>query len=82
LGGIQWIPGAGGRPGAPWIPLLRKIQKAGKVIQHYIPASELDVHLEHLEPEGIIYYITDCRSEQDARDLMRRAATARRKKLF
>ena len=35
LSGIQWIPGAGSPSVSEWIPLLKRIQKAGK-LQHLI----------------------------------------------
>ena len=82
LGGIQSVPGAGNPHGSYWIPMLKKIQKVGKVIQHFIPAAEIDVHLENLEPEGIIYYIYDCQSEQDARDIMKKVEKSYRRKQF
>lgn len=53
LHGIQWVPGAGKEPIAPWIPMLQRIQKAGKSLWISIDAAELALVLRELAPEGL-----------------------------
>ncbi len=81
LKGIQWVPGAG-KPGAShWIPLLKKIQDAGKLINISTEREEIDVLLEELMPEGVMYH-TWCKSEEDARDLLKKAEKSYKKKIY
>jgi len=55
--GIQWIPGAGAPPkySDQWLPLYKKIQKAGKnLVIDYIEKPESMPHLyNELEPKGL-----------------------------
>lgn len=81
LNGIQWVQGAGQPPVSQWIPVLKKIQDAGKLIQVNIEAQELDVLMDNLKPEGVLYS-TSCPSEQDAKDLIKKAESAYKKKLY
>ncbi len=81
LDGIQWVYGAGQPTASHWIPVLKKIQKAGKLIQVYIEPNDLDALLENLEPEGVMY-VASVKTEQDAKDILKKAETAYRKKLF
>ncbi|MBS7612656.1 hypothetical protein KEJ48_00170 [Candidatus Bathyarchaeota archaeon] len=56
LNGIQWIPGAGNPdPGDNyWIPMYRKIQRAGKLIQlPGIPISKIIPVLDQISPKGV-----------------------------
>lgn len=81
LKGIQWVPGAG-KPGAlHWIPLLKKIQDAGKLIHMSINPGEIDVLLEELRPEGVMY-ATWCESEEDAGDLLKKAEKSYKRKIY
>lgn len=69
LSGIQWIPGAGSPPMSEWIPLLKRIQKAGK-LQHLIcQKAEVRKLLRELEPEGILLD-TICGSVKEADQLI------------
>ena len=69
LSGIQWIPGAGSPPMSEWIPLLKRIQKAGK-LQHLIcQKGEVRKLLRELEPEGILLD-TICESVKEADQLI------------
>ena len=72
LKGIQWVYGAGQPTASHWIPVLKKIQDAGKLVQVLIEPWELDILLKELRPEGIMY-TTWCESEQDAKDLLKKA---------
>ncbi len=69
LSGIQWIPGAGSPPMTEWIPLLKRIQNAGK-LQHLIcQKGEVRKLLRELEPEGILLD-TICGSVKEADQLI------------
>jgi hypothetical protein len=81
LKGIQWVYGAG-QPGAShWISVLKRIQAAGKLIQVAVEPEELDILLNELAPEGVMY-VTGCKTEQDARDLMKKVENSYKRKLF
>lgn len=81
LKGIQWVYGAG-QPGAcHWIPVLKKIQQSGKLIQVAVKPEDLQTLLDELEPEGVMY-CTECKCEQDAKDLIKMAEKSYRKKYF
>ena len=62
LTGIQWIQGAGGGSVLQYIPLLQKIQKAGKLVSAFCEKSELQTLFDELEPEGLHLIVTDCES--------------------
>ena len=81
LNGIQWVSGAGQPSAASWIPVLKKIQNAGKLINIYIEASDLDVLLEEIKPEGVMYYV-GANTEQDAKDLIKKVEHSYKKKLY
>ena len=71
ISGIQWQFGAGNPTASHWIDLLSEIQKAGKVVQVVLQPDELDIMLDKLDPEGMLYVIA-CESDAQARDLMGR----------
>ncbi len=62
LDGIQWIPGAGARPAVEWMPLLQKIQHAGKLVVAYCDPDHVHRFLQELKPEGLML-ITSCENE-------------------
>ena len=66
LTGIQWIQGAGGGSVLQYIPLLRKIQKAGKLVSAFCEKGELERLFDELEPEGMFLIVTDCESVDEA----------------
>lgn len=70
LDGIQWIPGAGAPPVSEWIPLLQRIQSAGKLLQMYCEAWEVERLLAELRPEGLLLSTT-CNSVEEAESLVR-----------
>lgn len=72
LTGIQWVPGAGAPPMSRWIRLLRRIQAGGKLLVIGCEPSEVETLLSELEPEGL-WISTQCASEGQARDLLRKA---------
>jgi hypothetical protein len=53
LDGIQWVPGAGQKPMREWMPVLRRIQDAGKLLQLNIEPEDLLPLCEGLRPEGV-----------------------------
>lgn len=55
---VQWVPIAGSdKPtSGHWIPLLKRIQEAGKALQVYARADEIDLYKEHLKPEGLFLH--------------------------
>jgi hypothetical protein len=54
LRAIQWTPGAGQPPMPYWLPMLRRIQAAGKGLFLYTAPQELDALMDGLRPEGVI----------------------------
>jgi len=70
LDGIQWIPGAGAPPVSEWMPLLKKIQGAGKLLQLYCEKWEVEKLLTELKPEGVLLS-TICTSVEEAETLVR-----------
>ncbi len=72
LGGVQWVYGAGNPTAAHWIPEIKKIQAAGKCVYIEVVPEELEIMLENLSPEGLMYHIV-AESEQEARELLKLA---------
>lgn len=70
LNGIQWVYGAGNPTAAHWIPVLKKIQDAGKLIHITVVPSDIPVLLENLKPEGMLIQLF-CESEEEAKDIVR-----------
>jgi hypothetical protein len=58
LAAIQWVQGYGiDQPILQWVPLIEKIQQAGKsVIVDLVPA-ELDAFMRQVDPAGIMLWI-------------------------
>jgi hypothetical protein len=77
---IQWVPGAGREEILQWVPLIRRIQKAGKAVQVFAAPREIPALLDEVSARGLCI-TTTCASEQEARDLMnlvqRRSAAGR-----
>ncbi len=69
LTGIQWIPGAGSPPMSEWIPLLKKIQGAGKLLYITCEKGEVRRLLKELNPEGLLLETT-CSSIKEADELI------------
>lgn len=53
LNAIQWVFGAGNGRASDWIPVYQRCQAAGKGIQLWAEADELDTLMEALHPEGV-----------------------------
>lgn len=53
LNAIQWVYGDGHGRATDWLPVYQKCQTAGKGIQLFIGADELDTIMDTLRPEGV-----------------------------
>ncbi len=69
LDGVQWVYGAGQPTASHWIPTIRKIQGAGKMVNIVAEPNELEILLKNVPPQGIMYNLTAA-SEQEAKDLI------------
>jgi len=72
LGGVQWVPGAGNGPMTKWIPVLQRIQAAGKNLHISASAAELPQLLRELRPEGLLIH-SSAKSRREADELVRAA---------
>ena len=74
LTGIQWIQGAGGGSVLQYIPLLQKIQRAGKLVSAFCGKSELETLFQELSPEGLHLIVSDCGGEIEAEAILKKVA--------
>ncbi|NIA20567.1 MAG: hypothetical protein GWP05_01060 [Anaerolineaceae bacterium] len=72
LNGLQILPGAGKPSPLHYMPVLKKVQAAGKNLHIGIAAKEVEAALSELSARGL-FISTSCESEEDARDLLRKA---------
>lgn len=79
LTGIQWVPGAGAAPAVEWIPLLKRIQDAGKLVYTDCDATQVQTLLSELRPEGLMLAVHGCGSEDEVRKLLANVAKWSRK---
>ena len=70
LDAIQWIPGAGNPEAGEdvWLPLYRKIQSKGKLLQIFVSPERVMHILNRISGEGVAIQ-TICRSFEEARKL-------------
>ncbi|MDD5677354.1 MAG: hypothetical protein PHW60_05090 [Kiritimatiellae bacterium] len=73
LTGIQWVPGAGAAPMSTWLPLLKRIQDAGKRLVISCKAEELEALVAALQPRGLCIS-TSTRTPEEAEALVGRVA--------
>ena len=66
---IQWVYGAGNEPATRWVPLMRRIQAAGKSVWVSATPQEVPALYSYLRPEGLMIN-TWTETEQEARDLL------------
>jgi hypothetical protein len=66
---IQWVPGDGHEAVLQWVPLIRRIQKAGKGVQVCARPEDVPGLLNEVSARGLCI-VTTCDSEQEARDLL------------
>jgi hypothetical protein len=69
LDGIQWVPGAGAKPTVEWLPLLQRIQDAGKLVYAYCDQHNVRTILSELRPEGVML-VTSCDNVAEAEQLL------------
>lgn len=74
LDGIQWVPGAGVKPAVEWIPLLKRIQEAGKLVYAYCDKTHVQKLVDELEPEGLMLVVEGCDSKAAAQELLENVA--------
>lgn len=78
LNGVQWVYGAGQPTASHWIPVIKKIQEAGKCVLVDVKAHELEKMLSEIKPEGVCYFVSEIRDEEHARYLLKMAESYKR----
>jgi hypothetical protein len=71
---IQWTPVAGQPKTSEFIPVFKKIQKAGKGLVLIPSKNEIETLLSELSPKGLILVINDATSETEAKAIIKRVA--------
>jgi hypothetical protein len=74
LQALQILPGAGKPSPLHYLPVLKKVQAAGKNLHVSIPAAQVEDALSVLSARGL-FIETACDTEQEARELLRHAET-------
>lgn len=66
INGIQWVQEMGvGRPIMQWVPLIKRIQAAGKGVIVDLQPEELEAFLDAVDPQGIFLWVgTEDEDEQ------------------
>jgi hypothetical protein len=64
------VPGAGAKPAVEWIPLLIRIQQAGKLVYTYCDKSHVKRLLSELDSAGLMLDVEGCASRDEAQDLL------------
>lgn len=67
---IQWTPVAGQPPTSAFIPVLQRIQKAGKGLVLIPRAREVETLMDQLSSRGLRMIVNDVHSEEDAKALI------------
>jgi hypothetical protein len=70
---IQWVPGSGMPPQSQWIPLLKRIQAAGKGLWLGVEAWEVEILTRELASPGLML-ITSASSQAEADKMLRNVA--------
>jgi hypothetical protein len=78
--GIQWVYGAGQPSARHWIPVLKKIQDAGKLVHVACEPEDIEPICEALEPEGVMLTLGHCRNKDEADALVELALKASRRR--
>jgi hypothetical protein len=72
INAIQWVQGVGDdQPILQWVPLIKKIQKAGKSVVVDLEKSELNAFLEAVEPQGLFLCMASENEEEELAILKR-----------
>ena len=69
LHAIQWVPGAGAPPMPEWLPLLRRIQEAGKGLVLDVPPQDVEALFRELDWRGLCVR-TWCGSKEEGERLL------------
>ena len=77
LRGIQWVYGDGAGTASDWIPVLQKIQNAGKLFQVHAYPQDMKLLFENLRPEGAMYTL-GCQTPDEVDAIVRMAQDAYR----
>ena len=75
LSAIQWVYGAGRGRASDWVWVYQKCQAAGKGVEIYIEADELDTIMDNLRPEGVWLGIGGAKDREDAEALIGKVAS-------
>lgn len=67
---IQWTPVAGQPPTSAFIPVLQKIQKAGKGLVLFLKPWEVEIVMDQLSSKGLRIIVQDVHSEEAAKELI------------
>jgi hypothetical protein len=70
LQAIQILPGEGKPSALHYLDVLKTVQAAGKNLQIWLPAGEVEAALRELSARGL-FISTSCGSEAEARALLR-----------
>lgn len=72
LDAIQWIPGEGNPDGGDkcWLPLYKKIQGKGKLLQLIVPPQKVMHPLDKISPKGVAIK-TSCRTNEEGKRLIK-----------
>ena len=66
LNAIQWVQGVGSdQPVLQWIPLIKKIQAAGKSVIVDLKPDELEEFIRQMDPVGLYLWISADAKDQD-----------------
>lgn len=77
LNGVQWVYGAGQPSARHWIHVLKKIQRAGKLIEITAEPEDVETLCSQLRPEGVHITVSAASPEQ-ADELIKIALRATR----
>ncbi len=72
LNAVQVLPGAGKPSQLHYMPLLKKVQAAGKNVHLNLRPEEVETALTELSAQGL-FIVTNCKTESDARKLLKDA---------
>ena len=70
LTAIQWVAGAGAKPAVEWIPLMKKIQAAGKLVFTYCLKEDVQRLLEELDPAALLLQVDGVADHAEAEKLI------------
>ncbi|MHB1456099.1 MAG: trimethylamine corrinoid protein 2 [Armatimonadota bacterium] len=74
LNAIQWVYGSGNGRATDWLDIYQKCQSAGKGIQIGAEPDELDMIMEHLQPEGVMLTISADVDKESAEAIIRKVS--------